>query len=157
MLNPFGFQPHQLFHTVNKIAIFQAVNSREVLQKTMHTPKTSTFARDHLRSLTLSVACILFAASLLPAGASAQEFRGTISGTVTDSSGAIIKDAQVTITETSTGTINRTKTDSAGQYVVPFLQPGTYQIVDNVSRFAGRTNMEKPPRTTIFCRRIDGL
>jgi Carboxypeptidase regulatory-like domain len=101
----------------------------------MPTPKTFTFARGHLRSLVLPVACILFAALLLSVGASAQEFRGTISGTVTDSTGAIIKDAQVTVTETNTGTINRTKTDSAGQYVVPFLQPGTYQIVVEITSF----------------------
>ena len=93
----------------------------------MPAPKTSTFARGHLRSVTLLVVCTLFAALLLSVGAHGQEFRGTISGTVTDSSGAIIKDAQVTVTETNTGTINRTKTDGAGQYVVPFLQPGTYQ------------------------------
>jgi hypothetical protein len=101
----------------------------------MPTPKTPTFARGHLRSLVLPVAFLLFAALLLSVGAGAQEFRGTISGTVTDSTGAIIKDAQVTVTETDTGTINRTKTDSAGQYVVPFLQPGTYQIVVEMTSF----------------------
>ena len=101
----------------------------------MSTPKTPTFARGHLPSLVLPVAFILFAALLLSVGAGAQEFRGTISGTVTDSSGAIIKDAQVTVTEINTGTINRTKTDSAGQYVVPFLQPGTYQIVVEMTSF----------------------
>jgi hypothetical protein len=83
----------------------------------------------------LPVAFLLFAALLLSVGAGAQEFRGTISGTVTDSTGAIIKDAQVAVTETNTGTINRTKTDSAGQYVVPFLQPGTYQIVVEMTSF----------------------
>jgi hypothetical protein len=101
----------------------------------MHTPKTSTFARGHFHSFTLWFACILFAALLPARSASAQEFRGTISGTVTDSSGAIIKDAQVTITEINTGTINRTKTDSAGQYVIPFLQPGAYQIVVEMTSF----------------------
>jgi hypothetical protein len=79
--------------------------------------------------------CIVFIALLFPSGIGAQEFRGTISGTVTDSSGAAVKDAQVTVTETSTGTINRTKTDGAGQYVVPFLQPGTYQIVVEMASF----------------------
>jgi hypothetical protein len=72
---------------------------------------------------------------LLSGRAVAQEFRGTISGTVTDATGAVVKDARVTITETSTNTINRTKTDSAGQYVVPFLQPGTYQIVVEMASF----------------------
>jgi hypothetical protein len=97
---------------------------------------TSTLLRGHLRSLTLSViGMVLAALLLLPGRAGAQEFRGTISGTVTDSTSAVVKDAQVTITETSTGTVNRTKTDSAGQYVVPFLQPGTYQIVVEMASF----------------------
>ena len=65
----------------------------------------------------------------------AQEFRGTISGTVTDPSGAVVKGASVTITEVATGSVNGTKSDNAGQYVVPFLQPGTYQISIEMSGF----------------------
>ena len=69
-----------------------------------------------------------FTALCFPGRASAtKSSRGTISGTVTDSTGAVVKDAQVTITETSTGTVNRTKSDGAGpEYVIPFLQPGEY-------------------------------
>jgi hypothetical protein len=71
----------------------------------------------------LSCAVLLFAAS-----AQAQEFRGTISGTITDPSGAAVPNAQVTITEKNTGTINKTTSGSSGEYVVPFLPPGEYQI-----------------------------
>src|ERR1700709_2166367 len=102
----------------------------------MTTPKNSTFFRGQLYPITLSVVCMMLTLTLLLSGrAVAQEFRGTISGTVTDSTGAVIKDAQVTIAETSTNTINRTRTDGAGQYVVPFLQPGTYQIVVEMASF----------------------
>ena len=64
------------------------------------------------------------------AGASlhAQEFRGTISGAVTDATGAAVPGASVLVKETQTGTINRTTSDAAGQYVVPFLLPGRYSI-----------------------------
>jgi Carboxypeptidase regulatory-like domain/TonB dependent receptor len=83
--------------------------------------------------------CALLLAVLSPIAvlehACAQEFRGTISGTVKDPTGAVVREAQVTITETTTATVNRTKTDSAGQYVVPFLQPGTYQIFVESSGF----------------------
>ena len=58
----------------------------------------------------------------------AQEFRGTISGVVTDPSGAAIPAAKVTVTETHTGTRIPTVSDSAGKYVVPFLLPGDYDI-----------------------------
>jgi hypothetical protein len=94
------------------------------------------FFRGRLYFLTLSALCLMLAFFIfIPGRARAQEFRGTISGTITDSSGAVVKEAQVTIIETNTGTINRTKTDSAGQYVVPFLQPGTYQLVVEMTSF----------------------
>jgi len=85
-----------------------------------------------------SLCTVLLAVAALfvfPERANAQEFRGTISGTVTDPTGAVVRDAPVIITETSTGTINRTRTDNAGQYVVPFLQPGVYQIVVETTGF----------------------
>ncbi len=82
--------------------------------------------KDFARAFTLFTVCVLLL--LIARGADAQEFRGTISGTVTDPTGAVVKDAQVTITETSTGTVNKTTSDKAGQYVVPFLPPGEYQV-----------------------------
>ena len=60
--------------------------------------------------------------------ARAQEFRGTISGTVMDASGAVIPGASITVHEVSTGTTNHTVSDAAGEYVIPFLLPGEYSI-----------------------------
>src|SRR5579863_5624501 len=65
---------------------------------------------------------------LVPAALFCQEFRGTISGAVTDPTGAMIAGAKVTITETQTGTKMETVSDNAGQYNVPFLLPGDYLI-----------------------------
>jgi hypothetical protein len=70
----------------------------------------------------------LISVVLLSTGAVAQEFRGTISGTITDPSGAVVPGAKVEVQESSTGTINRTTSDKAGQYSVPFLAPGDYTI-----------------------------
>lgn len=67
--------------------------------------------------------------------ASAQEFRATISGTVTDPSGAAVPGATVQVREAGTGAINRTITDDAGQFVVPFLLPGHYTITVTASGF----------------------
>src|SRR5260370_8132737 len=102
----------------------------------MTTHRKYIFVRGLLHPITLSAVCLMLPLLLLLSGhAVAQEFRGTISGTVTDSTGAVVKDAQVTITETSTNTVGRTKTASAGKYVVPFLQPVTYQIVLQMPSF----------------------
>jgi Carboxypeptidase regulatory-like domain len=85
------------------------------------------------------VACLLFllvgSLLVLHQNAFAQEFRATISGTVTDPSGATVAGATVEIREASTGSINRTISDDAGQYVVPFLLPGNYTITVKANGF----------------------
>jgi len=65
---------------------------------------------------------------LLPLFAFAQEYRGAISGVVTDRTGAVIPGAKVTVTETQTGTKVETATESTGHYTAPFLLPGDYEI-----------------------------
>ncbi len=67
--------------------------------------------------------------------AQAQEFRGTISGTVTDPTGAVIPGASVLAVETHTGTASRTTSDKDGQYVIPFLLPGDYSITVTMTGF----------------------
>lgn len=78
---------------------------------------------------------------LVPLQARAQEFRGTISGTVTDSTGAVIPGAQVVIRETATGTTSKTVSNNSGQYVVPFLLPGNYSITAEKKGF--KTSVRK--------------
>src|SRR5689334_9761767 len=58
----------------------------------------------------------------------AQVTGATLSGTVTDASGAVIAGAQVTVRNTATGATKDTTTDSAGFYTVPNLNPGTYEV-----------------------------
>jgi hypothetical protein len=58
----------------------------------------------------------------------AQTDRGLISGTVTDSSGAAVPDARVVATNTATNVTFATQTTSTGDYTVPALQVGTYQL-----------------------------
>ncbi len=74
--------------------------------------------------------CMVFAIALFlqPQQSMAQESRGTISGTVTDPTGAAIPGAQVTATEVNSGTVSKTTSNGAGQYVLPFLLPGDYSI-----------------------------
>ena len=72
---------------------------------------------------------------LLPLALSAQEFRGTISGEITDPTGAMIAGAKVTATETNTGTRIPTVSDSGGQYTAPFLLPGDYDITVHLEGF----------------------
>jgi len=72
---------------------------------------------------------------VLPTLVFAQEFRGTISGEVTDQSGAVIAGANITVKESHTGTVTSTVADSAGKYTIPFLLPGDYDITAEVKGF----------------------
>src|SRR6185437_10960539 len=53
---------------------------------------------------------------------------GTITGHVTDSSGAAVAKATVQITETETGVVTATATNSAGFYSENLLKPGVYSV-----------------------------
>ncbi len=58
----------------------------------------------------------------------AQVVNATLTGTVTDPSGASVPKASVTATEKSTGIARSTVTNTAGDYNIPYLDPGTYRL-----------------------------
>jgi hypothetical protein len=72
--------------------------------------------------------CIAAALSLVVLALSAQENRGTFSGSITDPSGSPIPKAKVTATETRTGTRTTALSEDTGQYTIPLLLPGIYDI-----------------------------
>lgn len=71
---------------------------------------------------------ILIALLCVTAIAYGQETRSTLTGHVSDPSGARIPDATIRVTNTDTGVVTNAKSNSAGDYTVPFLQPGTYKV-----------------------------
>jgi len=66
---------------------------------------------------------------------SAQTFRGTILGTVTDPSGAVVPGAKVTVKNTGTGLERATATSDDGSYSLPELPIGTYNVTVSQSGF----------------------
>src|SRR5690242_6065197 len=66
----------------------------------------------------------------------AQVSGATLSGTVTDPSGAIIGGAQVTITNKATGVSRAVTTDTAGLYSAPNLLPGPYEVAISAAGFS---------------------
>src|SRR3954454_3525452 len=64
-----------------------------------------------------------------------QDARGTITGHVTDSTGANIAGADVRVTNVATGVVLASKTNEAGNYNAPFLLPGTYTVAVELSGF----------------------
>ncbi len=59
---------------------------------------------------------------------SAQTYQGRILGTVTDPTGAVVPKTKVTITNVATNTGRTLITNSAGEYVAPDLEPGSYTV-----------------------------
>ena len=66
---------------------------------------------------------------------SAQEYRGTFSGSVTDATGAAIPKAKVVALETRTNTKSEAVSDATGQYTIPFLSLGVYDITAEAPGF----------------------
>ncbi len=73
---------------------------------------------------------VLAATSLI-----AQTFRGTILGTVTDPSGAVVAGAKVTAKNVNTGLERTTQTSADGSYSIPELPIGTYTVTVSQSGF----------------------
>ncbi len=78
------------------------------------------------------VAAVMF--SVQPAWS--QTEAGTMSGTVTDPTGAVIPGANVTAKSVATGAERSTKSNSTGQYQIPGLQPGLYDVTVTTSNFS---------------------
>ena len=76
-----------------------------------------------LRNLALFIG-----AGLVTLAGTAQSTTGTITGTVTDPSKAVIVGAQLTLTNGLTGLVRTTVTNATGQYVLDFIPVGTYTL-----------------------------
>src|SRR3984893_4407134 len=72
------------------------------------------------------MALIFYLFTSIPARA--QVTGATLSGTVTDASGAAVPNAQVSIKNTATGLTRDVTTDSAGYYTIPNIVPGVYEV-----------------------------
>src|SRR5262249_46810812 len=65
----------------------------------------------------------------------AQEFRGTLSGRVTDPQNAVTPNVSVQINEINTGSKRSTVTDGEGMYTFPLLSPGSYEVTVETAGF----------------------
>jgi hypothetical protein len=81
----------------------------------------------------LFVICTLWVSPM-----AAQNF-GEINGTVTDSSGAVIAGAAVTVSSPATNQVRGAVTNRTGNYSVPYLVPGIYDIRVETSGFKATT------------------
>lgn len=87
-----------------------------------------------MRRLIVFLGLFVFVGSS-PLTLKAQTAYGRILGTVTDSSGAVVANGSVTVTNLETNVSSQVKTSAAGDYDVPNLIPGKYQVTVEVTGF----------------------
>src|SRR5947208_2867807 len=94
------------------------------------------------------VLLILVCAATIPALA---QSTASLTGIVTDASGAAVPNAKVTVTNKATGVSFNTQTDSAGAYLIPSLPIGVYDIEVTASGFqkALVTDLDLPVATSV--------
>ncbi len=85
--------------------------------------------RSYINGRSFLLAMLAIALVLCPTMGRAQELAATLSGVVTDSSGAVIPHAAITITQNGVnGTARVIESDGNGNYTAPNLTAGTYSI-----------------------------
>jgi hypothetical protein len=88
--------------------------------------------------------------------AAAQVLYGSIVGTLTDQTGAVVPKATVTVTNTATGLSRQATTNADGYYSIPNLQEGTYDL--SISAAGFRTHTQRGVNVPInAATRIDAV
>lgn len=95
------------------------------------------------------VLCAACALMLLIAGWAIAQSKttATISGTVTDPTGAVVPDAKITVTGADTGLTREVTSDARGEYQALLLPPGVYEV--RVSREGFTTQTRKDVAVTV--------
>jgi hypothetical protein len=90
---------------------------------------------------------LLFALFACVADAAAQIRSATITGTVTDSTGAVLPGAAVVVTNQDTNATADTITTDAGVFTVPYQQAGTYMVSVSLAGFSPFKQTDIPVQT----------
>jgi len=104
-----------------------------------HTREMVTRSIRAMGLLTLVGLCVLFGGPALYA----QTSSGQVSGTVTDTSGAVVPGANVTLTNSGTRIANTAPSNGSGNFIFINVQPGTYELSVELQGF-------KPTKTPPF-------
>jgi hypothetical protein len=101
-------------------------------------------SRQHERWYRLGIRCVqgakraicLFAVLTLLASIAAAQASSQLNGSVTDSSGATVAEANITLTETATGSHRSTTSNASGLYQFLDVAPGNYKLEASAAGFA---------------------
>src|SRR6266853_2061665 len=86
-------------------------------------------SRSILRNCSRSLLCaLLLVIVLMPAAVFGQAYFGTVSGELTDATGAVVQGAKVVLTDQQKGFTFYTTSDSSGRYLFRSVPPGRYMV-----------------------------
>jgi hypothetical protein len=83
----------------------------------------------------IALCTVVMCGALIASSSHCQSFRGSILGTVTDTSGAVVAGAQVSVKNVATGLERDTRTTADGSYLIPELPIGTYDVTVSMASF----------------------
>jgi hypothetical protein len=103
-------------------------------------------AKQKILALVLLLAGIITA----PCGARGQAVTGTLVGTITDPTGAVVANTPVSITNEGTGAVTNSTSNESGNYTFTFLPPGTYTVTISAPGFQKKvtSGVNVPVNTT---------
>ena len=91
-----------------------------------------------MRKRSASTACWLILVSLvfvLPAPLFGQAYFGTVSGELTDATGAVVEGASIVLTDQQKGFAFKTTSDNSGRYLFRSIPPGIYTVTADAKGF----------------------
>src|SRR4051812_16013280 len=89
----------------------------------------------HLTQLFRLLSCFLLVLTFAFTASAQTGTGGTLLGTVTDPSGAVVANVSITVTNTDTSQSRQVTTNDSGQYIIPDLQIGHYKARAEISGF----------------------
>jgi len=108
------------------VPLIRIMSRRDRSSSKVHIRSTGTWPRLGITGLQCVFALISFC--FISSGAYAQVTTADVVGTVTDATGAIVPNANITITNSGTRVTATTRSNNAGSYVFSLLEPGRYSI-----------------------------
>lgn len=98
------------------------------------------FATAMFKKLAITTFLLILSAAVLSLSSFAQTTSGDLVGVVTDTTGAVVPNAEVSVTNVDTGVESTTKTNANGEYRVPNLLPGRYRVIVNGNGLKGEVS-----------------
>jgi hypothetical protein len=119
---------HQVAHHQHTARHHKEAAKHHLAGKHQTTARNAYLARSHPEHAIWVGLIVLCFICLKPPTTSAQAVYGSILGTVTDTQGAAVPGAKVTVTSVNKGTSDETTTNESGNYSVTHLIPDTYKV-----------------------------